>query len=116
MDHVRNVGGGPGDEVPRRPPRRPVDPKCKEIKKLTAKKRKYKYVDKARAATVAEATERAERGGAMSGVVIEDQLSPAQRADIQEVERFQDSPAGTLMMGGRGVAIDESQPQKEPQQ
>ena len=63
-----------------------------------------------RAATVAEAVERTERGGARSGVVIADQLSPAQRAAVQEVERRHGGPAGTAMVGGRRVAIDESQP------
>ena len=73
MVRVKNVGGGPGDEDPRRPPRFPTDPKGKAIKKLATKKRKYPDADTARAAVVAEATEHAERGGARSGVVITDQ-------------------------------------------
>ena len=63
-----------------------------------------------RAATVAAATERAERGGARSGVRIADQLSPAQRAAVERVESLHGSSAGTVMLGGRCVAIDESQP------
>ena len=78
MARVKNAGGGPGDEDPRRPPRLPADPKGKATKKLATKKQKYPDVDIARAAAVAEATERAERGGARSGVVIVDQqLTPA---------------------------------------
>ena len=78
MVHVKNVGGGPRDEDPRRPPRLPIDPKGKATKKLATKKRKYPDANTARAAAVAEAAERAERGGARSGVVIADQqLAPA---------------------------------------
>ena len=73
MARTKNVGGGPGDEDPRRPPRLPVDPKGKVTKKTTTKKRKYLDAETARAAAVAEAAERAERGGARSGVVMADQ-------------------------------------------
>ena len=69
-----------------------------------------------RAAIVAEAVERAERGGARSGVWIADPLSPEAMASLQRVERLHGGPAGTLMIGGRRVAIDEVQPQGEPQQ
>ena len=72
MARVKNAGGGPGDEDPRRPPRLPTDPKGKATKKLVTKKRKYLDADTARAATVVEATERAKRGGTRSGVVIVD--------------------------------------------
>ena len=113
MVHVKNVGGGPGDEDPRRPPRLPTDPKGKVTKKLATKKRKYPDADTARAATVAKAVDRAERGGARNGVVIADQLSPSARDAFERVERLHGSPAGTLMIGGRRVAIDESQPQGE---
>ena len=73
MAHVKNAEGGPGDEDPRRPPRLPVDPKGKAIKKLATRKCKYPDADIARAATVVEAAEHAKRGGARSGVVIADQ-------------------------------------------
>ena len=76
MAHMKNIGGGPGDEDPRRPPRLPVDPKGKATKKVASKKSKYPDAETARAAAVAEATERAERGGTRSGVVIADHLSP----------------------------------------
>ena len=76
MVRVKNVGGDPGDEDPRRPPHLPVDPKGKATKKTTTKKCKYLDAEIARAAVVAEAVERAERGGARSGVVIADHLSP----------------------------------------
>ena len=83
MAHVKTAGGGPDDEDPRRPPRLPTDPKGKATKKLATKKRKYPDVDIARAAVVVEAVERAERGGARSGVVITDQLSPSTRAALE---------------------------------
>ena len=72
MARVKNAGGGPGDEDPRRPPSLPADPKGKATKKIATKKRKYLDVETARAAAVVEAAEHAERGGARSGVVIAD--------------------------------------------
>ena len=110
MTRVKNVGGGPGDEDPRPPPRQPTDAKGKATKKLATKKRKYPDADTVRAAAVAEATVRVERGGTRSGVVIVDQLSQSTRAALEQVERRHGGPAGTLMVGGRRVAIDESQP------
>ena len=77
MARVKNVGGGPGDEDPRPPPRQPVDTKGKATKKLAAKKQKYPDVDTARAAAVAAVAERVEAGGARSGVQIIDKLSPS---------------------------------------
>ena len=111
MVHVKNVGGGPGDEDPRRPPRLPADPKGKAMKKTTTKKRKYPDAEIARAAAVAEAAKRAERGGAHSGVVIADQqLPPATIEALEQVERRHGGPAGTVMVAGWRLAIDESQP------
>ena len=83
MAHVKNVGGGPDDEDPRPTPLQPKDTKGKATKKLATKKRKYPDADTTRAAIVAEATERAERGGTRSGVVIVDQLSPTTRATLE---------------------------------
>ena len=77
MAHVKNTRGGPGDEDLRPPPHLPTDVKGKATKKITSKKQKYADADTARAAIVVATTERAERGGARSGVQIADQLSPA---------------------------------------
>ena len=82
MVRVKNVGGGPGDEDPRHPPRLPIDPKDKATKKLATKKQKYPDADTDRAAIVVVAAERAEVGGARSRVQIIDQLSLAQRAAV----------------------------------
>ena len=38
------------------------------------------------------------------------------RAALEQVERHPSGLAGTVMVGGRRVAIDESQPQGESQQ
>ena len=76
MARTKNVGGGLGDDDRRPPPRRPAGPKGKATKQVVSKKRKYPDADTARAIAVAEATERAERGGAHSGVVIADHLPP----------------------------------------
>jgi len=79
-------------------------------KKLATRKHKYLDADTVRAAIVAEVTERAERGGAQSGVIIINHLSPSTRAALEQIERRHGGPARTLMVGGRRVAIDESQP------
>ena len=65
---------------------------------------------------VAATVERAERGGSRGGIRIADQLSPAQRAAVERVQSLHGSPARTVMLGGRRVALEESQPQGEPQQ
>ena len=114
MARTKNVGGGPGDDDRRPPPRLPADLKGKATTKIASKKRKYPDVETARAAAVVEAAEHAKRGGARSGVVIADQqLTPAQRVAVEQVERRYGNPAGTAMVGGRRVSIDESQPQGE---
>ena len=110
MAHVKNVEGGPSDEDPRPPPRQPTDAKGKAMKKLAMRKRKYLDVDTARADAVVEAIECVERGGAWSGVVIADQLSPSTRATLEQVERRHGGPARTIMVAGQRVVLDESQP------
>ena len=72
MAHTKNVGGGLGDDDRRPPPRLPAGTKGKATKQVTSKKHKYPDVETVRAAAVAEAIERAERGGTRSGVVIVD--------------------------------------------
>ena len=115
MARVKNARGGPGDEDPRPPPRLFAEVKGK-AKKLMMKKCKFADADTGRAAAVVAAVERVERAGARSGVRIADQLSLAQRATIEQVERRHGSPAGTIMLEGRRVALEETQPQGEPQQ
>ena len=107
MACCKNAGGGPIDEDPRPPPYLTAQEKGK-AKKTTTKKQKLVDVDAERAAGVAAAAERAERGGARSGVCIADQLSPAQRATVERVESLHGSPAGIVMLRGRCVAIEES--------
>ena len=116
MARVKNVGRGPGDEDPWTPPCLPTDTKGKATKKLATKKRKYPDADTARAAAVAAAVEHVEAGGARSGVQIVDQLSPVQRATLEQVERRHGGPAGTVMVVGWRHAIDEGQPQGKSQQ
>ena len=116
MAHVKNVGGGPGDEDRRPPPHQPADPKGKATKKLATWKRKYPDAETVRAAAVAEAIERAERGGAHSGVVIADHLSPEASARLERIERLHGGPPGTIMVVGQRHTIVEIQPQGESQQ
>ena len=106
MARTKNVGGGPGDEDPRRPPRLPTNPKGKAMKKVASKKRKYPDAETARATVVAEATERAKRGGTRSGVVIADHLSPEAQGRLECIERLHGGPPGTVMMAGRHLAIE----------
>ena len=113
MAHCKNVGGGPGDEDPRPLPRLTAQENGKEKKTITKKKRKFADVEIERAAVVAAIVEHAERGGAGSGVCIGDQLSPAQRAAVERMEANLGSPPGTVMLGGRCVSLEESQPQGE---
>ena len=68
MAHVKNAGGGPGDEDSRPPPRLPYEAKGKATKKLATKKCKYLDANTARAAAVAATSEHVEVGGARSGV------------------------------------------------
>ena len=78
MARMKNVGGGLGDDDRRPPPRQPAGLKGKATNQVTFKKCKYPDTETMRAAAVAEAAERAERGGVRSGVVIVDpQLTPA---------------------------------------
>ena len=108
MAHVKNARGGQGDKDPRPLPHLPTEVKGKGTKKTTLKKQKFTDADTTRAAVVAAIAERAERGGARSVVVIADQLSPAQRAAIEQVERHHGSPARTVMLEGRRVVLEES--------
>ena len=75
MARTKNVGGGPGDDDWRPPPRQPAGPKGKVTKQVVSKKHKYPDAETARVAAVAEAIEHAEIGGTRSGVVITDHLS-----------------------------------------
>ena len=89
----------------------PTGTKGKAMKQVTSKKRKYPDAETARAAVVTEAVEHVERGGAHSGVAIVDQqLTLAQRAAVEEAERLHGGPPGTVMMVGRRLAIEEPQP------
>ena len=116
MARVKNVGGGPGDEDPRHLPRLPTDPKGKATKKIATKKRKYPDAEIARAAAVVEAAERAERGGAYSGVVIADHLSLDAQGRLEQIEYLHGSPPRTVMMAGQCLPIVDPQPQGESQQ
>ena len=71
MACCKNVEGGPRDEDPRPPPHLTAQEKGK-VKKTTTKKRKFTDVEIERAAAVAAAVERAERGGSRGHVRIGD--------------------------------------------
>ena len=116
MARTKNVGGGPRDEDSRCPPRLPTNPKGKATKKVASKKHKYPDAETARAAAVTEAVEHVERGGARSGVVIADHLSPEAQDRLERIERLHGSPPRTIMMQGRRLPIVEPQPQGESQQ
>ena len=109
MARTKNVGGGPGDDDRRPPPRLPADPKGKATKKIASKKWKYLDAEIARAAAVVEAAKHAKRGGARSGVVIADP-PPSSRAGIERVECLLGSPPGIVTVEGGHYTIDEGQP------
>ena len=100
MARTKNVGGGLGDEDLRHPPRLPTDPKGKATKKVASKKHKYPDAETARVVVVAEAAERAKRGGTRSGVVIADHLSPEAQGRLEHIERLHGGPPGTVMIAG----------------
>ena len=81
--------------------------KARRRRSLQRRSAKYADADTERAAAVVAAIDRAERGGARSGVQIVDQLSPAQRAAIEQVERRHGSLAETVMLEGRRVALED---------
>ena len=95
----------------------PTGTKGKATKQVTSKKHKYPNAETVRAAAVAEAVERVERGSARSGVVIVDQqLTPAQRAAVEDADCGHGGPPRTVMMVGCHLAIEEPRPQGESQQ
>ena len=99
-----------------RPPPRLTTQQKEKAKKTTKKKRKFDDVEAERAAAVVATIERAERGGSGSGIRIDDQLSPAQRAAVKRIETSFASPPRTIMIGGRRVSLEESQTQGETEQ
>ena len=83
---------------------------------MTSKKRKYPDAETVRAVAVAEAAERAERGDARSEVVIADSLPPGAIEGIERVERLHGGSPRTIMVAGRRLTLEESQPYGESQQ
>ena len=65
---------------------------------------------------MAATVEQTKRGGSGSGIRIDDQLSPAQRATIQRIETSLGSLPRTIMLRGRCVSLEESQTQGETEQ
>ena len=117
MARTKNVGGGPGDDDQRPPPRLPADPKGKAMKKIASRKRKYPDAETTRAAAVVEVVERSERGGTHSGVVIADPpVSSDARTMTARVQRLLGSPPGTVTVEGGQYTIGEGQPQGTSQQ
>ena len=109
MAHCKNIGGGPDDDDERSPPRLTAQEKGKGPKKTTTKKkRKRGDIEAERATVVAIAAERAERGSRGSGIRIGDQLSPAQRTAVEQLEASLGSPPGTILLGGRHVALEDA--------
>ena len=78
----------------------PVGTKGKAMKQVASKKCKYPDAETARAAAVAEAVERAERGGTRSGVVITNHLSLEAQGRLERIEHLHGGPPGTVMMAG----------------
>ena len=80
--------GGPRDDDRRPLPRLPVDPKGKATKKIASKKRKYPDAETACAAAVAEATERAERGGLIVVLSLQTSFHQKRGLHLSELSAF----------------------------
>ena len=52
--------------------------------------------------------EHAKRGGRGNGICIGDLLSPAQRTAVEQLEASLGSPPGTILFGGRCVALEDA--------
>ena len=100
--------GGPDDDDERRPPHLTAQEKEKGPKKTTTKKGKRGDIEIERAAAVAIAEEHVESGGRGSGIRIGDQLSPAQRTAIEQLEASLGSPPSTILLGVRHVALEDA--------
>ena len=94
-------------------------------KMVIKKKRKHGDIEAERAVVVAATIGRAERGGRGSGVRIGDQLSPAQRATVEELKARHGCPCGTIMLGSQripledapeGTCVEKIEPQEEIEQ
>jgi len=108
MAHCKNVRADPGDDE-RHLPHLIEQEKGKGLKKTTSKKKHRRGdIEVERAAVVAAAVEHAEKGGRGSGISIGDQLSPAQRAVVEELEATHGSPCGTIMLGGQHVSLEDA--------
>lgn len=101
MARCKNVRGDPGDDDRRSPCLTEKEKAKGKIKVMTKKKRELADRDSEIAASVAAVAECAKRGGRASGVRIGDQLTPAQRATVEEAEIQHGSPRGTIMLGGQ---------------
>ena len=108
MVRFKNGFGAPNDDE-RCPPRLTEQEKAKGLKKtITKKKHKCGDIEAERETAMAATAECAERGGRGSGVRIGDQLSPAQRAIVEELEARHGSPRGTIMLGGLRVSLEDA--------
>jgi len=62
------------------------------------------------AEAVVAASEAAERGGRLGALRIRSDLTSAQRRVVLQVEQIHETPPGTIMLGGRHVRIDVTEP------
>lgn len=108
MACCKNVGGGPGDDDLRRLPCLTAQEKGKGPNKTTTKKRKRGDIETERAAKVAATIEHAERGGRGSVICIGDQLSPAQRTTVEQLEASLGSPPGTIILGRQRLSMEDA--------
>ena len=98
-----------GDDDERHSPCLTAQEKGKGPKKTTTKKkRKRGDIETEKAAAVAIAVERAERGGRGSGIRIGDKLSPVQRTIVEQLQASLSSPPSTILLGVRHVALEDA--------
>lgn len=99
MVRCKNVGGNPSDDE-RRSCRFTDQEKVKGSKEQIAKK-KHKRADREveMAEAMADAAERAERGGRDGALTIAERLTPAQRGAVEESEAWSGTPPSTTVVG-----------------
>ena len=85
-------------------------------KKRKAIDREAKIAEAVAAAAKAATSEAAERGGRSGALRIGSDLTPTQRSALLQVEQRHRTPASTIMLGGRRVRINVTEPgQEEPE-
>ena len=108
-DSGGSLGGDGGDD----PPHRLTATEKGKCKKVMTKKRKASDREVEIVEAMAAAAEAAERGGRSGALRIGSDLMPPQRHAVLQVEQRHGTPPSTIMLGGRRVRINVTEPGQE---